>query len=77
TDEEQWHDDCPNGETFFCFFKKTLAKEHKQPPPTSKGKCSSFISEKMLHIYDRLTSDVFLARCLSGMTQNANESIHA
>ena len=54
---------------------------YNKPPPSHIGNSSCFISaavaEKVKTIYDRLTADALLERCLLGMTQNANESIHA
>ncbi|KAI8773177.1 hypothetical protein BgiBS90_025595 [Biomphalaria glabrata] len=79
TDERPQHDCCPTGKMSWCFWQRALA--HKLTPPSHKGKSSSFISQnvadKVRPIYERLTSDILLERCLGGMTQNANESIHS
>jgi hypothetical protein len=80
SDEVPNHDDCPTGVESWCFWQRAMAL--KQTPPSHTGKSSCFLSEvvlaeKVKPIYERLTSDSLLERCLSGMTQNANESIHA
>ncbi|XP_013082132.2 uncharacterized protein LOC106067494 [Biomphalaria glabrata] len=79
TDERPQHDCCPTGKMSWCFWQRALA--HKLSPPSHKGKSSSFISQnvadKVRPIYERLTSDILLERCLGGMAQNANESIHS
>ncbi|XP_059169653.1 uncharacterized protein LOC131951318 [Physella acuta] len=79
SDEVPNHHDCPTGVQSWCFWQRAMALG--QTPPSHAGKSSCFLSEvvaeKVKPIYERLTSDSLLERCLSGMTQNANESIHA
>lgn len=79
SDEAPNHQDCPTGVESWCFYQRAMALN--QTPPSHTGKSSCFLSEvvakKVLPIYERLTSDSLLERCLSGMTQNANESIHS
>lgn len=45
------------------------------------GKSSSFVGEHVAKhvkdIYERLNTEALLSRCLKGLLQNANESLHA
>ena len=38
---------------------------------------SEFVAQHMVPVYERLTNDELLSRCVDGKTQNANESIHS
>jgi hypothetical protein len=73
------HEYCEEGEGSYCFYNKALAKN--QVPPshsTMKVKCTLDPTErqKVMTIYKDLSSDELLHKCVSGKTQNPNESIH-
>ncbi|KAK6968219.1 hypothetical protein BgiMline_028081 [Biomphalaria glabrata] len=42
----------------------------------NKNKLPKYITDAMKPIFEKLTSDVLLQKCLHGGTQNANESFH-
>ncbi|XP_059169950.1 uncharacterized protein LOC131951628 isoform X2 [Physella acuta] len=79
TDDKPNHSDCPAGESSWCFWQRALALNLQPPSHIGRSSCflSEVVAEKVKPIYERLTSDSLLSRCFSGMTQNANESIHA
>ena len=58
-----------------------MGRHRPPPPPPNQGKSSLFSNAKVASavktVYERLTTDALLTRCLRGMTQNANESLHS
>ncbi|XP_055950897.1 uncharacterized protein LOC129984987 [Argiope bruennichi] len=78
TDKTPKHSKCPTGSTSWCFYQRALANnEEPKSHSTMKTKLSELVLEKILPIYQRLANNELLARCASGKTQNANESIHS
>ena len=79
TDGRPQHQDCPAGRTSWCFWQRAMA--NNSTPPSHTGRSSSFISEHVAKhvrdIYERLTTDALLSRCMMGLTQNPNESLHS
>lgn len=72
------HNKCPSGETSWCFYQRAIAKgERPQSHTAMKTKISEDVVAKILPVYQRLASNELLARCTSGKTQNANESLHS
>lgn len=77
TDESPKHSKCPTGVASWCFYQRALAcKEKPKSHKLMKTKLSQDVLCKILPIYQRLASNELLARCISGKTQNANESVH-
>lgn len=79
TDDNPDHEYCPHGENSHCFYNKALAKNIDPPShETMRVKCRlpENDKKKVLAIYDDLSNDDLLRKCLSGRTQNPNESIH-
>ena len=79
TDEKPNHEGCPEGLDSWCFFQRALARS--DPPPYHKDKLSCFLAPEVAvyvkDVYDRMSEDDLLSRCLEGKTQNANESLHS
>lgn len=75
TDENPKHQYCPRGLESWCAWQRTNAKgelsnfKHKSSLP-------DFVLEKIKPIYQNLSKDTLLQRCLGGFTQNANESFN-
>lgn len=75
TDDHPNHEDCPSGAGTYCLYNargETL-KSHDE----MKIKChvSAEDSQKLFAVYDELTKcELLLHKCISGRTQNANES---
>ena len=80
TDKIPNHARCPKGEGTWCFYQEALYK--KETPPSHKKMIVYFNleereKEKVLEVYQSLTTDELLGRCLAGKTQNPNEALHS
>lgn len=79
TDSSPQHQHCPAGRDSWCFYRRAQATgrtaSHSEMkvkfilPPKDKA--------KVARIYNELTDDDLLSRCLLGKTQNPNESLHS
>jgi hypothetical protein len=79
-DEHHDHESCPTDEDSYCFYNAALAKgETPKSHEEMKVKChlSAGDAQKVLGVYEDLTRDELLQKCISGRTQNPNESLHA
>ena len=75
TNERPDHDLCPPGDDSWCGFQRDVAKgtsdyQHNHPLPTA-------VANSILPIFEALSDEDLLARCLHGGTQNQNEAINA
>ena len=76
TDKKPQHDKCPSGIDSWCTWQKAKADEtlenykHKSPIPTD-------VQKAIRPVYEKLSTDDLLGRCLGGFTQNNNESVNA
>lgn len=78
TDKAPKHTKCPTGLTSWCFYQRALAKKEKPKSHASmKTKITQQVLEKILPVYQRLASNELLTKCISGKTQNVNESFHS
>ena len=78
TDKAAKHNKCPSGFESWCFCQRALAGNEKPKSHTTmKTKLSENVLTKILPVYQSFASDDLLARCASGKTQNANESLHS
>ena len=79
TDEDPHHDRCPVGAGKWCFVQKACAKgeEPGSHRDNIKTPLSRDVAEEVKNVYIRLGHPDLLRRCLTGGTQNANESLHA
>lgn len=76
TDETPQHDKCPPGRESWCTWRKAEAlgklKEYHHLPPLCQK-----VQDLLRPIYEDLSHDDLLERCLGGNTQNNNESFNA
>ncbi|XP_043257881.1 uncharacterized protein LOC122400460 [Colletes gigas] len=77
TNEKPQHEHCPPGEDSWCKWQKGITtgvnmKLFEHPPPLDKE-----VAKFVLPIYEDLSKEDLLSRCLDGHTQNANESFNA
>ena len=75
TDEDPHHMRCPAGADSWCRYRRAEAENRPLPPDTHSLPRS--IVSKLTPIYKRLGDPELLKRCLSGKTQNSNESFHS
>ncbi|GFV29195.1 uncharacterized protein TNCV_4602271 [Trichonephila clavipes] len=78
TDAKPMHSKCPDGKLSWCFYNRAKA-DNKVPGShkSMKTKLSEEVVAKIVPVYQRLASNEILLRCVSGKTQNANESLHS
>lgn len=74
TDEKPQHSYCPDGSNSWCKYNKLSKLErksfkHKNPIPKAVG-------TEILLIFEELSKDELLKKCLHGKTQNLNESFN-
>lgn len=75
TDAEPQHTNCPAGADSWCKYRQSEATnsltDYKHPALSEEAK------EILKPIYEDLTHDDLLERCLGGLTQNNNESFNS
>ncbi|GFT19144.1 uncharacterized protein TNCV_302801 [Trichonephila clavipes] len=78
TGAKPMHSKCPDGKLSWCFYNRAKA-DNKVPgsQKNMKTKLSEEVVAKIMPVYQRLASNENLLRCVSGKTQNANESLHS
>ncbi|KYN05239.1 hypothetical protein ALC62_03858 [Cyphomyrmex costatus] len=76
SDDEPQHSRCPAGPDSWCKYRKAEANntlQNFQHPPALSEEVQPFLKS----IYEDLTTDDLLERCLGANTQNSNESYNA
>ncbi|EFN79977.1 hypothetical protein EAI_13293 [Harpegnathos saltator] len=77
TDEKPKHGNCPAGADSWCEWRKAEAAgqlvNYKHPAPVIKPD----IEKHLTSIYEDLSNEDLLTRCLGGHTQNSNESFNS
>ena len=79
TDNKPQHMYCPVGPESWCFYQKAIAND-KTPGSHDENVGTPLKEEylkKLLPIYERLSADDLLKRCIGCKTQNSNESLHS
>jgi len=76
SDEKPQHDKCPVGTDSWCSWQRAKAS-HTLDVYTHKPAMPMQVFDAVQKIYEDLTRDDLLSRCLGGFTQNANESLNA
>ena len=75
-DELPRHDNCPEGAESWCEWRKAEATNtlaaFKHPPRL----IDEHVEKHIRPVYEKLSKDELLTRCLGGHTQNANESFN-
>lgn len=76
TNEKPRHENCPAGADSWCKWRVAeaagTAKDFDHPPPLHPD-----VEKHLLPIYEDLSKEDLLNRCLGGHTQNANESFNS
>lgn len=76
TNKKPQHQFCPPGADSWCTYRVAEAskrtKSYVHPPPLHPD-----VQKPIFPIYEDLSKDDLLTRCLGGYTQNANESFNA
>ncbi|XP_046588571.1 uncharacterized protein LOC124293108 [Neodiprion lecontei] len=77
TKEKPNHEYCPTGPESWCKWQKAIALGKNPKLKDFSPLLHESIQEHLLPIYQDLTRDDLLKRCLGGHTQNANESFNS
>ena len=80
TDSEPCREYCPTGEKSWCFHQQALARG-QDPGPHEKLVHTpldrELLEDHIMPIYERLSQEHLLSRCIYGKTQNFNECFHS
>lgn len=76
TDKKPQHDKCPPGVNSWCTWQKAKA-ENSLDTYEHKPALSTEVFNAIKPVYEDLTRDELLERCLGGFTQNTNESFNS
>lgn len=76
TDDKPQHDNCPTGEDSWCTWQEAKAT-NTLGSYTHKPVLNDDVYKAIKPIYEELSSDDLLTRCLGGFTQNNNESFNS
>lgn len=80
TDTKSNHELCPKTKDSWCFYQEAIANG-KEPKSHKDMKIHFELTDDQLAlvkgVYDRLTTDDMMLKCLRGKTQNPNESLHS
>lgn len=79
TEEDHDHSLCPKGEHSWCFYQRALVTGEDKSHDRMVLQVVLDDGEKELvkQVYDSLTTDEMMKKCLKGRTQNVNESLHS
>ena len=75
TDEEPQHQLCPSGSTSWCKHKR--AEANGEPPPQHHTTIPPVIAPYIKEVFQTLSTDALMERCVLGATQNQNESFNS
>eukprot|EP00795_Rhopilema_esculentum_P017497 gene17497-9115_t len=76
TDDLPKHAHCPPGSSSWCFWQRALAKEETPGKHSEHETLPTEVGKKLVPIFQRLSDDSLLKRCVRNKTQNPNESLH-
>jgi len=76
TNDKPQHDDCPAGEESWCSWQRSKAQNDLKNYNHKPAMCDE-VYKAVLPIYQDLSRDDLLERCLGGYTQNTNESFNS
>lgn len=71
------HESCPSGADSWCKWQKAIARGQDPSLVDLSPPLNPSLKEHLLPIYEDLSRDDLLTRCLGGHTQNANESFNS
>ncbi|XP_058810387.1 uncharacterized protein LOC131675426 [Phymastichus coffea] len=77
TDELPRHDHCPEGADSWCEWRKAEAANKLADFQHSPRVIDEEVEKHIRPVYENLSNDDLLTRCLGGHTQNANESFNS
>ena len=76
TDESPQHQKCPSGADSWCEWQRAAAENDLESFQHSYTALPSNVLAAIKPIYEDLSKDALLERCVGGFTQNNNESLN-
>lgn len=76
TDAKPQHENCPSGEDSWCEWQKAAASNKLNNFKHSYSALPTDVLQGIKPIYEDLSKDALLERCIGGFTQNNNESLN-
>ena len=76
SDDIPRHMHCPPGPTSWCFWQRDTANERQPSSHKEHETLPAEVGKLLVPLFQRLTDDDLLKRCVRGKTQNSNESFH-
>ena len=76
SDAHPKHMHCPPGPTSWCFWQRNVANGKEQGSHKEHETLPADIGKRLVPIFNRLSDEDLLKRCVHAKTQNANESFH-
>lgn len=76
TDKTPQHQNCPSGKDSWCEWQQAAAKNNLKSFKHSYTAIPEDVLKAIKPIYENLSSDALLERCVGGFTQNNNESLN-
>lgn len=76
TDKNPQHQNCPSGVDSWCEWQKAAAEKNLDSFKHSYEALPDNVLQAMKPIYEDLSKDALLERCVGGFTQNNNESLN-
>ena len=76
SDDHPKHVHCPLGEQSWCFWQRDVANKRRPGSHKEHETLPAEIGKKLVPIFQRLSDEQLLRRCLRAKTQNSNESFH-
>ena len=70
------HAHCPRGKHSWCFWQRALAASMTPGPHRDHNMLPPEIGKRLVPIFQCLSDDALLKRCLQSKTQNQNEALH-
>ncbi|XP_058808181.1 uncharacterized protein LOC131673856 [Phymastichus coffea] len=77
TDESPCHENCPTDTDSWCEWRKAEATDRLASFKHSARLIDEKVEEHIRPIYEELSNDDLMTRCLGGHTQNSNESFNS
>lgn len=76
SDKNQQHDRCPNGSDSWCAWQRASAMNSLSSFKHDYDPLPNDVSSAIKPIYEELSKEELLERCVGGFTQNNNESLN-
>ncbi|GAB0086469.1 LOC108005992 [Sergentomyia squamirostris] len=76
TDKNPQHEKCPNGPESWCSWQRAFSADTLSTFKHDYDPLPDDVLKAIKPLYDELSNDILLERCLGGFTQNNNESLN-